>query len=149
VRYVKAHGALYNRAAADDEVADVLVTAVAAADPALAVLCLPGSATEAAARRQGVAVVAEGYLDRAYDRQGHLVPRREAGAVITEAGAVVERAVALATAAPVLAIDGSEVTVAVRSLCTHGDTPAALDLARAARAAIEGAGVTVRSFVDD
>jgi UPF0271 protein len=146
VRYVKAHGALYNQAVAEDELADVLVTAVAAVAGGLAVVSLPGSATEVAARRHGLPTVAEGYLDRAYDRRGHLVPRSEPGSVITDPGAIVERAVALATGAPVRSHDGTEVSVQVRTLCTHGDTEAALELARAARRALEEAGVEVRPF---
>lgn len=147
VRYVKAHGALYNQAISDDAVAEVLATAVAAADPSLAVLSLPGSATEAAARKRGLVTVAEGYLDRAYDREGHLVPRSRPGSVITDPAAVAARAVALATGAPVGTADGTEVAVEVRSLCTHGDTEAALQLARGARRALEEAGVAVRAFV--
>ncbi|MDQ6783199.1 MAG: LamB/YcsF family protein [Actinomycetota bacterium] len=147
VRYVKAHGALYNQAADDRGIAEVIAAAVASFEPGLAVLCLPGSAMDSAATAAGLRPVAEGYLDRSYDDRARLVPRSRKGAVITDSDAVVARAVALATHAPVQSVDGNDVTVDVRSLCTHGDTPAALDLARAARRALEGAGVTLRSFV--
>ncbi|MDQ2724416.1 MAG: LamB/YcsF family protein [Actinomycetota bacterium] len=147
VRYVKAHGALYNQAADDSGIAQVIAGAVASFDPGLAVLCLPGSAMTTAAAEAGLTAVAEGYLDRAYDDRSRLVPRSREGAVITDGEAVMARAVALATHVPVQSIEGNDVALDVRSLCTHGDTPAALDLARSARRALEGAGIAVRSFV--
>lgn len=147
VCYVKAHGALYNQAADDRAIAAVIAAAVASFNPGLAVLCLPGSAMAVAAGEAGLLAVAEGFLDRAYDDQGRLVPRSEPGAVITDGDAVVARAVALATHAPVRSVLGNDVAVDVRSLCTHGDTPAALDLARSARRALEDAGIAVRPFV--
>ena len=147
VRYVKAHGALYNQAADDDAIAEVIADAVASFDTSLAVLCLPGSAMADAAAAAGLTAVAEGYLDRAYDDRGRLVPRARDGAVITDGDAVVARAVALATHAPVQSMEGNDVAVDVRSLCTHGDTPAALDLGRAARRALEDAGIAVCAFV--
>lgn len=146
VRYVKAHGALYNRAADDRDVADVVAGAVAAFDPGMAVLCLPGSAMALAAGEAGLEVVAEGYLDRAYDKRGRLVARSVPGAVITDIESVVARAVALASGAAIRDVEGNDVAVDVQSLCTHGDTPAALSLARAARGALEEAGIAVRAF---
>ncbi|MGI8752456.1 MAG: LamB/YcsF family protein [Acidimicrobiales bacterium] len=147
VRYVKAHGALYNQAADDDGIAEVIAGAVASFDPGLAVLCLPGSAMATAAGEAGLTAVAEGYLDRAYDDRARLVPRSREGAVITDGEAVMARAVALATHVPVQSIEGNDVALDVRSLCTHGDTPTALELARSARRALEGAGIAVRSFI--
>lgn len=147
VRYVKAHGALYNQAADDRVIAAVIAAAVASFNPGLAVLCLPGSAMAVAAGEAGLHAVAEGFLDRAYDDQGRLVPRSQPGAVITDGDAVVARAVALASHVPVQSVLGNDVAVDVRSLCTHGDTPAALDLARSARRALEDAGIAVRPFV--
>lgn len=147
VRYVKAHGALYNRAADERETAEVIAAAVAGFDPGLALLCLPGSTQAEAAEAAGLTTVGEGYLDRGYDGRGRLVPRGTPGALLEEPAEVVARAVALATSGVVRSIEGNDVAVCVRSLCTHGDTPAALDLARAARAGLEDAGVEVRSFV--
>nr|MDQ2726265.1 LamB/YcsF family protein [Actinomycetota bacterium] len=139
---------LYNQAADESAIAEVIAAAVASFDPGLAVLCLPGSAMAAAAGEAGLHAVAEGYLDRAYDERGRLVPRSRPGAVITDGDAVVARAVALATHVRVRSIEGNDVDVDVRSLCTHGDTPAALDLARSARRALEDEGIAVRAFVD-
>jgi len=149
VRYVKAHGALYNQASEDELLARVVARAVAAVDTGLGVLCLPGSAMATAADAAGLRVIGEGYLDRAYDERGRLVARSLPGAVITDPDEVVTRAVALATAGSVRTVSGNDVAVDVQSLCTHGDTPAALDLARAARRALVAAGVSLRPFMDD
>jgi UPF0271 protein len=147
VTYLKAHGALYNRAADDEEVAGAVAAAAVAWDPGLAVLCLPGSAMARAAEAAGSPVVGEGYLDRAYDGRARLVPRSRPGAVIDDPAVVVARALRLASSGTVATDDGGEVTLEVASLCVHGDTPGAVGLARAVRRALEEAGVTVRSFV--
>jgi UPF0271 protein len=148
VGYVKAHGALYNRAADDDSTAGALVAAVRAYDPGLALLHLPGSATARAAARAGVRPVAEGFADRAYTPGGRLVPRSEPGAVLDDPGAVAERAVRMAAEGTVTAADGSPIPLQVESICVHGDTPGALRLARAVRTGLEAAGVPLGPFVD-
>ena len=146
VRYVKPHGALYNRIARDPVQAAAVVEAVRRYDPALPLLTLPGSAAMAAAADAGVTAVAEGFADRAYTPEGRLVPRSEPGAVLHEPGEVAARALRMATEGRVEAAAGGEVAVRVRSLCVHGDTPGAVELARAVRAALEGAGVTLEPF---
>jgi UPF0271 protein len=134
VRYVKPHGALYNTAAIDDSQAHAIVASIVDFDPALPVLCLPGSVLAQHGAAAGLRVVAEGYADRAHRTDGTLVPRGEPGAVITEAQAVVAQALRLATS-------GS-----VESLCLHGDTPGSADLARRVRAAILDAGLQLAPF---
>jgi 5-oxoprolinase (ATP-hydrolysing) subunit A len=146
VAYVKAHGALYNVAADDPVVARAVAAAVRDCGADLAMLCLPGSAQARAAGSAGVPAVAEGYLDRAYDLRGRLVPRGQPGAVIHDAEQVTARALGLAMTGSVLSSDGQVVEVAPRSLCVHGDTPGALDLARRVRHALEEAGITVAPF---
>jgi len=146
VRYVKPHGALYNRAARDPVQAAAVAAAVAAYDPALTVLTLPGCATARAAADAGLTVVAEGFADRAYHADGTLVSRREPGAVLTDAGQVAARAVAMATGRPVPTADGREAAIMSRSVCLHGDTPGAVALARAVREALAAAGVRVAPF---
>jgi 5-oxoprolinase (ATP-hydrolysing) subunit A len=146
VRYVKPHGALYNRIARDPVQAAAVVEAIRRYDPALPLLTLPGSAAMEAAREAGVPAVAEGFADRAYTGEGRLVSRREPGAVLHEPGQVAARAVVMATKRRVETIDGGQVEVEVRSLCVHGDTPGAVDLARAVRAALEQAGVALEAF---
>ncbi|GLZ05788.1 UPF0271 protein [Actinomadura sp. NBRC 104412] len=144
VAYVKPHGALYNRIVRDPEQARAVVDAVRAYDPGLPLLTLPGSAVFGVA--DGLTVVAECFADRAYTPEGRLVSRREPGAVIHDREAVVGRAVRMATRGSVVAVDGSEVALDARSICVHGDTPGAVELARAVRAALAEAGVTVEPF---
>ena len=146
VRYVKPHGALYNTMAVKRPVAEAVVAAVRAYDPSLAVVTLPGSEVIPAARAAGITAVTECFADRAYTPDGHLVPRREAGAVITGADAVVRRATEMATAGTVEAIDGTRIHVGAVSMCVHSDTPGAADLARRIRKAFESAGVEVAPF---
>ena len=147
VRYVKPHGALYNTCVVDDEQAQAVVRAVKEYDDALPILGLPGSALLRHAEQAGLTPVSEGFADRGYTPDGHLVPRSEPGALVTDADAVVERSVRLATAGEVVAVNGSVLTMAVSSLCIHGDTPGAVDLARRVRTALEAAGVDVLRFV--
>jgi UPF0271 protein len=146
VRYVKPHGALYNRIARDPVQAAAVVEAIRRYDPTLPLLTLPGSAAMEAAREAGVQAVGEGFADRAYTGEGRLVSRREPGAVLHDPDQVAARAVAMATEGRVGTVDGGEVAVEVRSLCVHGDTPGAVDLARAVRAALEEAGVALEAF---
>lgn len=146
VRYVKAHGALYNRMAQDEATAAAVIAAVRSFDGALPILTLPGSTAETVAHRLGTPVVAEAFADRAYTADGRLVARDQVGAVIIDERTVAQRAVEIACAHRVQSIDGRSVRIHARSLCVHGDTPGAVRLARALRAALEQAGVELRAF---
>jgi UPF0271 protein len=146
VRYLKPHGALYNRIVRDPVQAAAVVVAIRRYDPALPLLTLPGSAAMAAAAGVGIAAVGEGFADRAYTAVGRLVSRREPGAVLHDPERVAARALRMATENRVETVDGGEVAVVVRSLCVHGDTQGAVELARAVRAALDGAGVAVEAF---
>jgi UPF0271 protein len=147
VRYVKPHGALYNTAADDAGQANAVAEAVAAFDPSLPLLGLPGSALAIAAERTGLPFVAEAFADRAYSRDARLVSRQEPDAVLTDTEQVVARAVRFAVERSVTAVGGEQIAVTAGSLCLHGDTPGAVDLARAVRAALLAAGVVVEPFV--
>jgi UPF0271 protein len=147
VRYVKPHGALYNTCVVDDVQAQAVVRAVMEFDDALPILGLPGSALLRHAEQAGLTPVSEGFVDRAYTPTGHLVPRSDPAALVSDPDAVVERSVRLATAGEVVAVDGSVLAMRVSSLCVHGDTPGAVDLARRVRRALGEAGVAVRRFV--
>ena len=146
VRYVKPHGALYNTAAVDERQASAVVAAVSGYDARLPVLCQPGSVLYAAATSAGLPAVGEGFADRAYRSDGRLVPRSMADAVIHDAVAVAERAVRMAVDGVVVAVDGTLVPSAVRSICVHGDTPGAVDLAARVRTGLESAGLDLRPF---
>jgi UPF0271 protein len=146
VRYVKPHGALYHRVAKDPVQGDALIQAVRAFDPALPLLTKPDGHAAQIARAAGMQVVTEAYTDRAYGADGALVPRGQPGAVLTDPGLVARRAVTMVTTGTVQASDGTQVQLGARSLCIHGDTAGAVALARAVRAALEHAGVTLAPF---
>jgi len=141
VGYVKPHGALYNAAVHHEGQARAVVDAVRAYDPSLPVLGLPGSSLLRRAEAAGLRPVPEGFADRGYTPEGTLVPRREPGALVTDLAAVAERAVRMAVDGVVTAVDGTAVDVAVASICVHGDTPGAVQLARAVRSALQEAGL--------
>ncbi|NEK86528.1 LamB/YcsF family protein [Blastococcus saxobsidens] len=146
VSYLKPHGALYNAVVHHEQQARAVVDAVTAYDPGLAVLGLPGSAVLRLAADAGLRTVAEGFADRGYTPEGTLVPRNAAGAVVHDPAEVAERAVRMAADGIVVAVDGSRVAVEVESVCVHGDTPGAVDLARSVRSSLESAGLTVAAF---
>ena len=148
VRYVKPHGALYNTIAHDERQARDVISAIRAVDPGLVLVALAGAPLVAWARAEGLRVVAEAFADRAYTPQGTLVSRRDKGAVLHDAGQVAARMLRLAREGVVTAIDGSTVAIQADSICVHGDSPGAVDMARQVRAVLEQAGVAVRSFVD-
>ncbi|MEU1317611.1 LamB/YcsF family protein [Streptomyces tibetensis] len=146
VAYVKPHGALYNRVVHDEEQAAAVVDGVLLADAALPVLGLPGSRLLTLAGKAGLPVVTEAFADRAYTDAGTLVPRTLEGAVVTDPDAVVERSLALARSGEVVSRSGTRIKVRARSLCLHGDTPGAVELARLVRERLESSGVRVEAF---
>jgi UPF0271 protein len=148
LRYVKAHGALYNRAAIDRTIADAIADAVRLVDPTLTLLGLAGSHLIAAGRAAGLRTAAEAFADRAYASDGTLVPRSVAGAVVHDVDAVVARALRMVTAHAVTALDGTEIAVHADSLCVHGDTPGAVALVQALRAHFDHHGIGVASFAE-
>jgi UPF0271 protein len=147
VRYVKPHGALYNRIAVDAVQGAAVIAALKAVDPTLVLMGLAGAPILDQARAAGLAVVAEAYADRAYTPAGHLVPRREAGAVLHDASLIAARMVRLATEGVVEAIDGSVIRIDAQSICVHGDSPGAVAIAREVRGRLEAAGIAVAPFL--
>ncbi|TQM29616.1 LamB/YcsF family protein [Nocardia bhagyanarayanae] len=145
VRYVKPHGALYHAAAADRELAEALLTAMTEYDAELALLGPSGTELEAAATEAKVRFVGEGFADRAYTPTGLLAPRGLPGAVL-HADEAVAQAISIAATGKARTVDGGEVAVSAASLCVHGDTPAAVEMARRIRAALAESGVPVASF---
>ncbi|HEV7897682.1 MAG TPA: 5-oxoprolinase subunit PxpA [Planosporangium sp.] len=149
VSYLKPHGALYNTIVTDSAQAAAVVDAVRRYDPAMPVLGLPGSEFLRLAADAGLTAVTEAFADRAYTVDGHLVPRRMAGAVLHDADVIADRCVRMVTSATVEALDGTPVKVEARSICVHGDTPGAVDIARRVRQALLEAGVVVRRFTGE
>lgn len=146
LRYVKPHGALYNRAARDAAAADAIVRAVRGVDASLTLLALAGSEMVRAAERAGVRVAREAFVDRAYRADGTLVPRTDPGAVLSDIGEVAERALRMVRDAEVEAVDGSVLHVEPDSLCAHGDGPEALAIVSAVRARLDAAGIEIAPF---
>ncbi len=141
--YVKLHGALANQTAEDLAFATGIFASIRAMDGKLAILALDNSEQVRAAKSVGMPLIREAYADRAYARDGLLVPRTQEGAVIHDVEAVIARCLRLALHGEIVAIDGSVLTSAARSICLHGDTPGAVDLAREVRDALEAEGVTI------
>ena len=146
VRYVKPHGALYNTIAHDQRQANDVIAAIREVDAGLTLVALAGSPLLDWARAQGLHVVAEAFADRAYMPDGSLVSRRQAGSVLHDPKEVAERMLRLAKEGVVTAIDGSTVRIQADSVCVHGDSPGAVEMARQVRRLLEGAGIVVRSF---
>lgn len=147
VRYVKPHGALYHAAAGDAALAEAVVTAVREYDPALVLLGPAGTHLEKTATAAGTPFVSEGFADRAYTATGGLAPRDTPGAVLDPDQALAQ-AVALAETGTACVVGGTDtVSVAPDSICVHGDTPAAVQMAARIRAALEDAGIAVASFI--
>lgn len=147
VGYVKPHGALYNTIVHHETQARAVVTAVKSYDDALPIMGLPGSAVQRLADEAGLPFVVEAFADRGYQPDGTLTPRSQPGAVLHDDDAVAARMVRLVTEGVVEAVDGSQVRLSADSVCTHGDSPGAVQMARATRAALEAAGVQIQPFL--
>ncbi|MCC6912845.1 MAG: LamB/YcsF family protein [Rhodospirillaceae bacterium] len=147
VRYVKPHGALYNTIAQDTRQAADVISAIKAVDPSLALMALAGAPIVAQARAAGLTVVCEAFADRAYNADGSLVNRRLPGAVLHDPDVIAERTVRMVESGRVTAIDGAEIDLDAQSICVHGDTPAAVAIARTLREAFTARGVALKSFV--
>jgi UPF0271 protein len=122
------------------------VDAVAGYDAALPVLCQPGSMLAIVASGAGLTVVGEGFADRGYRADGTLVPRSSPGALVRDPAAVAARATRMAVSKTVVAVDGALVPAEVRSICVHGDTPGAVEMAGLVRTALLGASLDVQAF---
>jgi len=146
IKYVKPHGALYNTIVHHEGHAQAVVDAVKAFGTDLPLLLLPGSVALVKAGAQGLRAVAEAFADRNYTPEGTLVSRREANAVLHDPAQVAANMVRLATEGTVTAIDGSVIAMPAESICVHGDTAGAVAMAAAVRAALENAGVQIKSF---
>lgn len=144
--HVKPHGALYNRAAWDPEVARTVARTVAAFDRSLRLVGLAGSALLAAGREAGLAVAGEGFADRRYAADGSLVSRQVAGAVIRDPREAADQALSIARECVAVGADGSRVAVVADTLCVHGDTEGAVAIARAVRERLSAAGVDVAAL---
>jgi UPF0271 protein len=147
VRYVKPHGGLYNAVVHHTAQAQAVVDAVKAVDPGLPILGLPGSEVLRLAEAAGLRAVPEAFADRAYNPDGTLVSRARPGAVLEDPADVADHVLRMATESSVRTIDGSLLRIQAESICVHGDSPGAVAMATAVKAALAEAGVTISAFV--
>ena len=146
VRYVKPHGALYNTIAHDRRQALAVIEAIRAIDANLILVALAGSSLIELARNEGLQCIAEAFADRAYTPQGTLVSRREPGAVLHDPKLVAQRMLRLVEDGTIEAIDGSLARIQADSICVHGDSPAAVEMARELRRVLEQANMSLQPF---
>ncbi|HEY8595665.1 MAG TPA: 5-oxoprolinase subunit PxpA [Devosiaceae bacterium] len=147
IAYLKLHGALANMAAEDAALSLALFECAMHIDSSMAILALDNSAQVSAAEALGMTVIREAYADRRYTRGGLLVPRSQPNAVLTNPEDAVTQVVRLAKLGEIVAEDGTVLRSAARSVCVHGDTPGAVELARRVRAALQAEGITIASAI--
>jgi UPF0271 protein len=141
--HVKPHGALYNRMARDEALAEVVARAVSRFSGELILVALAGSVALEAGRAVGLRVAAEAFADRAYEPDGSLRSRRLTGAVHADPEMAAAQAVSIARDGRVGIERGAWIEIAADTICLHGDTPHAPAFATAVRRALEAAGVAV------
>jgi 5-oxoprolinase (ATP-hydrolysing) subunit A len=146
VTYVKAHGALANIAERDRAVAEALARATRAVDPSLILLAIALSEQVRAGERAGLKVAHEIFADRAYLDDGRLQPRGEPGAVIADAGVALARVGEMLSEGALATVSGRRLKTPIDSICVHGDTAHAVEMARALRAGLEAEGHELRAF---
>lgn len=145
LRHVKAHGALYNMAAVKRELAKPIAAAVRDVDRGLILFGLPGSCLISEGDAAGLATAGEAFADRNYMSDGTLVSRRRPDAQVHDAGEAVRRAVRMVRDGKVTAVDGTELSMKVDTICIHGDGPHAAEFAQSLRAGFQAAGITVQA----
>ena len=143
LQHVKPHGAMYNMAVEGGDLAKAINEAVLEIDPEMILIVLAGSSWAGVAREMGLRVATEAFADRALNPDGTLVSRSKPGSVIHDLDEVVERSLKMVTEGRATAITGEEVEVQADTLCLHGDTPGAVEMARAVRNGLRDAGVEI------
>jgi 5-oxoprolinase (ATP-hydrolysing) subunit A len=141
--HVKAHGALYNQAARDPELARCIAQAIRDFNPQLKVIGLAGSLFIEAVRAAGLRAFEEGFADRRYTAEGHLVKRGTPGALIEDESSMLAQVISMVKTGSVVAQDGTVRHLHVDTVCLHGDAPHALEFAQAIRARLRQEGIDV------
>ncbi len=144
LRHVKPHGALYNMAAKDRELADAIARAIARFDDALVLVGLAGSELIRAGGECGLRTASEAFVDRRYEADGTLTPRREASAMLVSTTDALEQCRSIVMNGTVLSRQGTVVNLQADTLCIHGDSPQAAGLAAAVRAGLQALGVEIQ-----
>lgn len=143
LQHVKPHGALYNDAAVNKELAQQLCEIVTEFDRGMIVVGLAGGRLLEAAQHAGLAWRAEAFVDRRYHADGTLVSRSHPAALLTNQSEAVSQAMSIIHSHRVPTIDGESLSVTAQTLCIHGDTPGALRFAQQLRAALDAAGIRI------
>ncbi|MBS3906468.1 MAG: 5-oxoprolinase subunit PxpA [Syntrophaceae bacterium] len=149
LQHMKAHGALYNMAVANPKIWEAMAEAVCRVDKEMILVALASSNNESLldmGKRYGIRIAFEAFPDRAYRKDGSLVPRREKGAVIEDHEIVAQRALKMALEGKVIAIDGTEIDLWADTLCVHGDNPAAVQMVKKIREELKKSGANVISM---
>ncbi|WP_318342542.1 5-oxoprolinase subunit PxpA [Acinetobacter sp. 16] len=147
VRYVKPHGALYNTIATNLVQAKAVIDAILAYDSSLVLVALAGSPLIEFARKQGLRVVSEAFADRAYHRDGTLVSRRQEGAVLHDVEMIAERILDMIKKKGVMSIEGEFTPLKADTICLHGDSLGALQMAKVIRQTLADHQIAIHSFV--
>ena len=143
LQHVKPHGAMYNQAVSDEALARAICEAVLEVDEDMVLLVLAGSPWERTAADMGLRVAREIFADRAMNPDGSLVSRSMEGSVIHDVEEVVERSLRMVTESRAVAITGEEMEVEAESLCLHGDTPGAVEMAKTLERQLRASGVDI------
>jgi 5-oxoprolinase (ATP-hydrolysing) subunit A len=146
VTHVKAHGALGNLINDEDDFAMAMARAVKAVDPKLVFVVMPGRPTVAAAEKLGLPMLQEIFADRAYQDNGQLVMRGQPGAMIHDVDVAAQRIVRALQDNVMISVTGNKVPVKIDTICVHGDTPTAVDMARQLRERLQKAGVELKAY---
>ncbi len=146
VTHVKAHGALSNVACEDDATARAIAAGIKAVDPGLVFVVLANSKLVAAGEAANLPMAHEIFADRAYEDDGNLVSRKKPGSVLHDPRQVAERVVRMVQDGAVVSITGKVMKMRTDTVCIHGDTPGAVEIARGVRQALEDAGIEVAPF---
>lgn len=144
LQHVKAHGALYNQAAKNHALAVAIARAVKDAGTDLILLGLANSEFDKAAAEVGVPYAAEAFADRAYQADGTLVPRKVPGSMIHDVNLAVARMIRMVKEGKIETIDGKLIDLKPHSICLHGDSPKAVQMASEVRKGLEAAGIAIR-----
>lgn len=143
--HVKPHGALYNMAVRDENLADAIVRAIAKTDAKLILFAPDRSSLAAAADKYSVQIAREVFADRNYLADGSLVPRTRPDALLHDPNEAADRVLRMLRESKVRSIEGVDVDVRAETICLHGDNPGAVEFARALRSLLEKEGVAIRA----
>lgn len=146
VTHVKAHGALSNTGCTDDMTARAIATAIKAVDSGLSFVVLPNSALVKAGEAAGLKLIYEVFADRAYEDDAQLVSRSKTGAVLRDGVQIAERVVRMVQEKAIVSASGKIIKVDIDTVCIHGDTPGAVEIARLVRGELTKSGIDIAPF---